>query len=108
MPPVDRLKPIRAASSESGYTLPEFMRGVARRRHLLGMALADAPLGRRGDCPLSEVRAGSAVQALPHDATASVVDLHRLRASRPPDSRDDLPQVVHVPALVVLRHVPHH
>ena len=26
MPPVDRLKPIRAASSESGYTLIEFMR----------------------------------------------------------------------------------
>src|SRR5918996_6500031 len=26
MPPVDRLKPIRAASSESGYTLVEFMR----------------------------------------------------------------------------------
>ncbi|HET8743831.1 MAG TPA: hypothetical protein VFM41_14530, partial [Gaiella sp.] len=26
MPPVDRLKPIRAASSESGYTLLEFMR----------------------------------------------------------------------------------
>ena len=26
MPPVDRLQPIRAASSESGYTLIEFMR----------------------------------------------------------------------------------
>lgn len=26
MPPVDRLQPIRAASSESGYTLLEFMR----------------------------------------------------------------------------------
>ena len=56
MPPVDRLKPIRAASSESGYTLAEFMRGVARRRHLLGMALADAPLARWKDGPLSEVR----------------------------------------------------
>ena len=26
MPPVDRLKPIRAASSESGFTLLDFMR----------------------------------------------------------------------------------
>jgi transposase len=57
MPPVDRLKPIRAASSESGFTLVEFMREFPddatclehlwRTRH--------SPDGKNAYCPKCEV-----------------------------------------------------
>jgi len=53
-----------------------------------------------------EVQAGASVPQVQDQARPSVLVLHGLRASRPPDGRDDLPQVVHVAAPVVLRDVP--
>jgi len=53
MPPVDRLQPIRAASSESGYTLVEFMREYpdddACLEHL--WRTRHAPDGENAHCP---------------------------------------------------------
>ena len=59
--------------------------------------------GRRQTRSLSEVRAGADLPPL-RDRTAVVV-LHSLRAPHLPDGRDDLPQVLNVLALVVLRDV---
>ena len=90
MPPVDRLKPIRAASSESGYTLLEFMREWPDDETCLQVPLAHALLARWRDGVLPKVRAGEAVQALRVRHAPSVVDLHRVRPPRHADGRDDL------------------
>ena len=60
--------------------------------------------GTHADCP--EVQAAPDVQALRDLAAPPVVDVHRVRTPRPPDGRDDLPQVLHVPAPLVLRLLP--
>jgi hypothetical protein len=51
MPPVDRLKPIRADSSESGYTLIDFMREWPNDATCLEWlrALLSVSRGLRGD-----------------------------------------------------------
>jgi transposase len=57
MPPVDRLKPIRAASSESGFTLIEFMREFpdddACLEHL--WRTRHSPDGKHAFCPKCEI-----------------------------------------------------
>ena len=108
MPPVDRLKPTRGRSSESSCSVMEFMREFPddeaclewlwRTRHSMD--------GETG--PLSEVRSRPHVQALQDRAAASVVDVRLLRPPRPPHGGNDLSQVVHVSAPLVLRDVPHH
>src|SRR5437660_5986455 len=70
------------------------------------MALARAVVRGRDARRLPEVQAAASLQALRHVSAPPVVDLYRLRDARPPNSGDDLPQVLHVPAPVVLRLLP--
>src|SRR5713226_8736222 len=70
------------------------------------MALAQSLLERWHQCRLSEVRSAKGLPALPDQTAAPIVDMYGLRLSLAPDRRDDLPQVVHVAASLVLRDVP--
>jgi hypothetical protein len=51
--------------------------------------------------PLPEVRAAPGVQEVRHVAAPPVVDRHRLRRPRLHHGRDDFPQIVHSPPLVL-------
>ena len=66
------------------------------------MALALLGDGTGG---VPEVRAGEGFQALRDEAGSAIVDVYRLRSPRPPDSGDDLREVIYVAALVVSRHL---
>ena len=107
MPPVDRNNPVRAKSSDSRVSFMEFIReypdDAACLDYLWRTRYAED--GEHAECPKCEHDAP--LQAVRDDAAAPVVDMHRLRPPHPPDSRDDLPQVLHVAALVVLRDLPH-
>ena len=61
-----------------------------------------APDGHHAECPRCEKPT-----AVPPDQDAGVVHLRLLRPTRPPDEGDDLREVHHVAAPVVLRDVPH-
>ncbi len=108
MPPVDRLHPRRGTSSESTVSLMEFMREFPGDATCLEWLWRTrySPDGETAHCPKCDQ--DRTFQALHNEAAASVVDVYCLREPRPPNSRDDLPQIVHVAALVVLRDVPHH
>src|SRR5215211_4249866 len=81
---------------------------VSGRRSVPGRALARAVLARWGArlLPFPVVSARTDVQAVFHNPAAPVVDVYGLREPSAPDRGDDFPQVVHIAAPVVLRHVP--
>ena len=106
MPPVNRNKPIRAESSESRYSLMEFMREFPDDATCLEWLWRNrySPDGDHAHCPKCDAeRPFKRYETAQH---APVVDVHGVRAPPPPDRRDDLPQVVYVAAPVVLRDVP--
>src|SRR5574341_20068 len=71
------------------------------------MALAPSLRFRRGTYRLPAMSGEARLQAVRDGAAPPVVDLHRVRVPSAPDGRNDLSQVVHVAAPVVLRGVPH-
>lgn len=88
MPPANRNKPQRAPSSDSDYSVTEFMQefpnDAACLEHLWRSRYSED--GEHAECP----KCGQ-VRRFKRYAGSPIVDLHRLRASRPPDSRNDLP-----------------
>ena len=70
------------------------------------MALAQPLIARWRARALPEMQSGSLIQAIRDGATAPIVDVSGVRVSSAPDRRDDLPQIVHVPASLVLCDVP--
>ena len=104
MSKVDRNEPKRGTASESTYSLMEFMREFPDDAACLDW-LWRQRFAPDGHTRLPEVRPG---RASFHRVNGSpVVRLRPLRPPRSPDGRDDLPQVLHVAAPVVLRDVPH-
>ena len=106
MPPVDRNKPKQAESSESRYTLMEFMREFPDDATCLEWLWRNrySEDGEHADCPKCETaqpfkRYETAQQR--QSWTCTACGYHSA-----PHGGDDLPQVLYVAAPVVLRHVP--
>src|ERR1017187_471446 len=70
------------------------------------MAVAQSVLERRNPCGVPQVPLHYRVCALRNFAAAPVLDVYRLRPSRASNGGDDLPQVLHIAASVVLCDVP--
>lgn len=66
------------------------------------MALENAVIARWRARALLQVQRRTLVHALPHQAATPVMDVQRVRPSPAPNSRNDLPQIVHVAASLVL------
>ena len=85
MPPVDRLKPIRAKSSESGYTLIELMRefldDATCLEHLWRTGYS--PDGETAHCPKCD--RDRRFKKYAPATRKSVVDVYRVRPPCPPD-----------------------
>jgi transposase len=91
MPPVDRLHPIRAASSESSYSLMEFMREYPNDAACLEWLWRTrcSEDGKHADCPKCEARRAfkryeTSVRRQSWTCTTCGHHVH-------PDRRDDLP-----------------
>src|SRR5215210_3401481 len=108
MPPVDRRNPIRAASSESTCYLLEFIREFPDDEACLQHVWREryAPDGEHATCP--RLRGGEGFPSARDDEAEAGLVLPDLRLPHPPAEGDDLRAVVHVPAALVLRHVPDH
>src|SRR5208283_4132549 len=72
------------------------------------MALENAVIARWRARALSEVQRRTVVQTLRHEPATAIVDVRCVRSSPASDSGDDLPQIVHVAASLVLRDVYDH
>ncbi len=72
------------------------------------MALENAVIARCRACALPEVQCRAGVQTLHHEPATPIVDVRCLRTSPASDSRDDLSQIVHVAASLVLCDVHDH
>ena len=103
MSKVDRNNPKRGTASESTFSLMEFMREFPDDRACMDYLWRQrfAPDGHHAHCPKCDVERSSTALG------SALVRLRPLRPPHPPAGRDDLPQVSHVPAPVVLRDVPH-
>ncbi len=107
MPPVNRKQPVRAKSSESQFSLMEFMREYPDDEACLNFLWRArySKDGKHAKCPKCGKR--REFRRYEHSQqrqswTCVACGLHVAS-----DRRDDLPQVVHVAASVVLRDVPH-
>ena len=106
MPPVNRHNPISEPPRRTPSTRSWSSCGSSPTMRP-ALSICGAPATRRtASTPTARSASGSASSSGTRRSRAPVVDLHRLRPPRPPDRRHDLPQVVHVAASVVLRHVP--
>ena len=100
----DRNNPTRGRASESSYSLMEFMRECPDDAACLDMLWRErfAADGHHARCPKCErTRKFHRIQSRPACACDT------LRAPRLPARRDDLPQVLDLPAPLVLRDPPH-
>ena len=106
MAPGNRKAPQRAASSESAYSLVEFMADFPDDETCLAWLWNTRY--NLGDDTAHCSRCGEIrhVPALLGQAAAPGLDLHGLWPSRAPDSGHDLSQVLHLASPLVLRHVP--
>ena len=106
MAPANRKDPKRSTASESDYSLMEFMRHFPDDEaclRWLWRTRCETGEPNHAHCPrCEEIREFKRYETKQQRQS---VDLHRLRPSLAPHGGDDLREVVHVAAPLVLRHV---